>query len=230
MKAIVIGNSPSVLEYEYGKFIDEYFDVVIRCNWYRIEGFEKYVGTKTDVWSFRHSPEFIDAVSGQLETHRLDDTIHDVNQYWIRTAGPPSATWTPPWTKEKVDYELKELAKLGHDIFDKFKVETNAKLGYLRLLQNIDMTKVTNVFGTDSNCIGLQLVKIACDKYDEVWSFGNTFYTENIPNKKGRYHYYDLEDPTSRLDREGRRVHNYNKEMEVLKGLNVKILEYENIK
>ena len=34
--------------------------------------------------------EFIDAVSGDLETHRLDDTIHDVNEYWIRTKGPPS--------------------------------------------------------------------------------------------------------------------------------------------
>lgn len=226
MKAIVIGNSPSVLEYEYGKFIDEYFDVVIRCNWYRIEGFEKYVGTKTDVWSFRHSPEFIDAVAGKSETHRLDDTIHDVNQYWIRTAGPPAQNWTPPWTKEKVDYELQELKKQWNPksggIF--------TKLGYLRLLENIDMTKVTHVFGTDSNCIGLQLVKIACDKYDEVWSFGNTFYTENVPNKKGRYHYYDLEDSTSRLDREGRRVHDYNQEMKVLKGLNVKILEYENIK
>lgn len=46
---ILIGNGPSVKKYEYGDLIDSY-KTVIRFNWYHIDGFEKNVGTKTDIW------------------------------------------------------------------------------------------------------------------------------------------------------------------------------------
>lgn len=46
-KSLVIGNGPDVLQKEYGKFIDNYFHTVIRCNNGPIEKYEKYVGTKT---------------------------------------------------------------------------------------------------------------------------------------------------------------------------------------
>jgi len=48
-KTILIGNGPSALSKKLGKEIDE-FDTVVRFNTYRIEGFEEYVGTKTDIW------------------------------------------------------------------------------------------------------------------------------------------------------------------------------------
>lgn len=48
-KAIVIGGSPSVLEAEMGDVINK-FDKVIRCNNFVTAGFEKYVGSKMDVW------------------------------------------------------------------------------------------------------------------------------------------------------------------------------------
>lgn len=47
-KCAVISNSPLLLEKEYGTTIDQY-DVVIRCNRTQINGYEKNVGTKTDI-------------------------------------------------------------------------------------------------------------------------------------------------------------------------------------
>jgi hypothetical protein len=47
MKIVVVGNGPMP---DLGKMIDKY-DVVIRCNFYQISGFEKMVGTKTDIWA-----------------------------------------------------------------------------------------------------------------------------------------------------------------------------------
>jgi len=49
-KILLVGNGPSVTEYEYGTSIDSY-DIVVRFNWFHIDGFEKYVGTKTDIWA-----------------------------------------------------------------------------------------------------------------------------------------------------------------------------------
>ena len=44
----VVSNSADLINYEYGEFIDSH-DVVIRCNWSQINGYEKHVGTRTDV-------------------------------------------------------------------------------------------------------------------------------------------------------------------------------------
>ncbi len=48
-KLLVIGNSKSVLEYELGQQIDKFDGLVCRFNNFQIEGFEKYVGRRTDV-------------------------------------------------------------------------------------------------------------------------------------------------------------------------------------
>jgi hypothetical protein len=49
-KALLIGNGPSATSLKLGKEIDEFDGTVVRFNTYRIEGFEEYVGTRTDVW------------------------------------------------------------------------------------------------------------------------------------------------------------------------------------
>lgn len=46
-KVALIGNSPNLLEKEFGSKIDTY-DIVIRCNHSPIKGYEKHVGTKTN--------------------------------------------------------------------------------------------------------------------------------------------------------------------------------------
>lgn len=47
IKVLVLGNAPTLLDRELGKDIDR-FDTVIRVNNFRVAGYEKYVGTKTD--------------------------------------------------------------------------------------------------------------------------------------------------------------------------------------
>ena len=46
---IIIGNVPSVLNYNFGKLIDNQ-PLVARINNYQTNGYEKKIGTKTDVW------------------------------------------------------------------------------------------------------------------------------------------------------------------------------------
>lgn len=49
LKIILVGNGPSLLEREMGNEIDEY-DIVIRFNKYKTEGYEVQVGQKIDIW------------------------------------------------------------------------------------------------------------------------------------------------------------------------------------
>ena len=48
-EVVLIGNGPSAVKEKLGSVIDT-FETVVRFNTYRIDGFEDYVGTKTDIW------------------------------------------------------------------------------------------------------------------------------------------------------------------------------------
>ena len=48
-KTIIIGNSPDVLEENLGRIIDS-FDTIIRVNDFTLKGYEKQLGTRTDIW------------------------------------------------------------------------------------------------------------------------------------------------------------------------------------
>ena len=50
MRYLLIGNGPSVLDQELGSVIDDFDGLVIRFNDYRTEGWERYVGSRTDIW------------------------------------------------------------------------------------------------------------------------------------------------------------------------------------
>lgn len=47
---VIVGNGPSVLNREMGRQIDN-FDTVVRINNFVTEGYEKYVGSRTDIWT-----------------------------------------------------------------------------------------------------------------------------------------------------------------------------------
>lgn len=49
MNIIIVGNSPDLLKQKNGKLIDS-FNYVLRMNEFEIEGFEDYVGERTDVY------------------------------------------------------------------------------------------------------------------------------------------------------------------------------------
>ena len=49
MSIIIVGNGSSILDGENGSKIDSY-QTVVRFNSFKINGFEKYTGTKTNIW------------------------------------------------------------------------------------------------------------------------------------------------------------------------------------
>ena len=55
MKVILIGNSSIDETKEVGFQIDNDFDLVVRMNRYQTEGFENYIGSKTNIWSLNRT-------------------------------------------------------------------------------------------------------------------------------------------------------------------------------
>ena len=59
-RVIIIGNSPVILQHEYGSVIDS-FNTIIRINHCPTIGYESSIGSRTDVWSTTHQrfhPDF----------------------------------------------------------------------------------------------------------------------------------------------------------------------------
>lgn len=50
MNVLLIANGPAALSKEMGKEIDSFHGDIVRFNNYSIKGYEKYVGTRTDIW------------------------------------------------------------------------------------------------------------------------------------------------------------------------------------
>lgn len=66
-RVIIVGNGSSLLDVENGKKIDD-FDIVVRFNSYKINGYELFVGKKTDVW-FTVNKSHIDEVFDKVYVH-----------------------------------------------------------------------------------------------------------------------------------------------------------------
>lgn len=49
-KVLIIGNGSSVLTHTYGEEIDNFDGKIVRFNTYHIDTFERFVGTRTDIW------------------------------------------------------------------------------------------------------------------------------------------------------------------------------------
>ena len=71
---VVVGNAASLLDYRFGAFIDAH-DVVVRCNYFAINGFEDNVGRKTTHWcvslSHRMPSEFFQRLHYERENNIL---------------------------------------------------------------------------------------------------------------------------------------------------------------
>lgn len=74
-KILIIGNSPDVIKHEMGKTIND-FDLVVRINDFKTDGFEKHVGTKVDYWFTSFSPA--------IDIRMIDNfkEIFTVNSNW----------------------------------------------------------------------------------------------------------------------------------------------------
>lgn len=67
-RVIVVGNSRELLSREMGQEIDD-FDVVVRLNNFKIKGYEKYTGTRTDAFHMNHNTIPREEIQEVLDTN-----------------------------------------------------------------------------------------------------------------------------------------------------------------
>lgn len=67
-RVIVVGNSRELLTHEMGQEIDD-FDVVVRLNNFKIKGYEKYTGTRTDAFHMNHNTIPREEIQGVMDTN-----------------------------------------------------------------------------------------------------------------------------------------------------------------
>jgi len=98
---IVIGNAPSVLLNKWGPIIDK-FRTVVRLNSYKIEGYEEFVGTKTDIWAraknyeiaFRDGTQFKEVwIKNKWDRTRRDGPVYE-------EIGPPILNMEKSYVRE----------------------------------------------------------------------------------------------------------------------------------
>ena len=82
----IVGNSGKLKNEEYGELIDSY-DIVIRCNLARVEGYEKSVGTKTD-FRFIAGKSFWRDLSENFSAYNDNFLTSLKNQHFIIKAKP----------------------------------------------------------------------------------------------------------------------------------------------
>ena len=75
MRAVIVGNSSIDKSKEVGSMIDQEFDIVIRMNRYRIEGYEEYLGTKTNTWVLNRAISLGKSRIGVLEMGLQNELI-----------------------------------------------------------------------------------------------------------------------------------------------------------
>jgi hypothetical protein len=74
MKVLIVGNSSIDKSKEVGSMIDQEFDIVIRMNRYRIEGYVEYLGTKTNTWVLNRAISLGKSRMPLLDRMRADGT------------------------------------------------------------------------------------------------------------------------------------------------------------
>ena len=80
MKAVIVGNGPSLLEKENGTVIDS-FDVVVRFNNFKTKGFEKHTGTKTNYWFNTISNHTVEPIPERIVWHSWNWSVVTDDRY-----------------------------------------------------------------------------------------------------------------------------------------------------
>ena len=90
-KILLIGNGPCIFDSECGKEIDNFDGDIVRFNQYKIQGYEKYIGMRTNVWFvgkfdrpnslenyrgvYLYMPDFNSQMLADVVTANLDNTV-----------------------------------------------------------------------------------------------------------------------------------------------------------
>ncbi|MCC5835350.1 MAG: glycosyltransferase family 29 protein [Opitutales bacterium] len=172
-KVLVIGNSPSVLNYELGSFIDSSFDHVVRINNFEINGYEKNVGQKVDycVLSFacRENP-----ILSELDPSQV--LVYTASKYSEMDA-----------VRERMLYGNKELRGCGVDPKKAVILSPTLYFHGLRFLVDLGAGKWPST--------GVVAIQWAIDNFwrtHDVFYHGFSFYGESDELLR---HYYKVDTP-----------------------------------
>lgn len=161
-KVIIIGNSPTVLEEENGDFIDSH-DIVIRINHCPVEGYEKFIGKKIDIWSTTKNSIFKDKFYPE-DFSKLKYVWHRTGRTKLRSSIPDF-----PEIKSHIMFKTPDFVRNFGNLVD----------------ENWYLT------GTDQEpCTGLLTILTSTLFYSDVTITGFTFYEEKNIDPSIDYSYY----------------------------------------
>lgn len=105
-KIVIIGNGPSALQRKSGSQIDA-ADVVVRINDFKTAGFEKCVGTKTDILFTCRLNEYLENL------HIFPEVILSLLMNPLEGVTIPEELIAAPNISERIDWPEVESMKLG---------------------------------------------------------------------------------------------------------------------
>ena len=171
-KVIFVSNSPTVLDKELGEKIDK-FDIVIRCNDFEIEGYEKHVGTKTDIWAscsgggsqYYHHPIY--RITQWMEYHK--NKFKPFKEVWTIRENPTDNLFTD---NQK---ELKSFT--NNETIYRFLHKKKNKQGKLEYVSNF-IKENCNKLNSKSGGTGFLTILNALEIYGNLTIYGNSFFKD----------------------------------------------------
>lgn len=174
---IIVSNSPIVLDKELGDKIDS-FDTVIRINDFEIDGYEKYVGTKTDIWASCSGPP-------SMKDHPLM-RISNWMDYQKGKLGPFKEVWTVrEQNTDNLFFDNAEQLKnfITNETKLKFmhKHKNNGKLTYVSdfIAENCEQLNPCTS-GAVSPGTGFLTILTALEMFGEITLYGNSFFKDSV--------------------------------------------------
>ena len=163
MEVIIVGNGTSVLNKKHDKLIDGH-DIVIRLGGYVTEGYEEFVGIKTDIWS--------NGVSTIKIWKYFDENI--INRHlWVMIPEDISTEYEylKQWKKEKYsDYQFSQ--HVHNERLEKLKKNNMVecvKDEYLKiLLKELNIFKYYTIGYFLRPSLGICTIFTALQKYNHV--------------------------------------------------------------
>lgn len=152
-KVIIVGNSPNVLKNEYGSLIDSY-DTVIRINKCVTKNYEKYVGSKIDIWATTHN-----SAKWYGEDY-IPDNYKNITQIWKRT---------PKTTLSSLPECLQSISSLQMFKSNFYRSKENEKV----------KTYIDESEFISEPCTGLLTILTATTFYKNVSIYGFSFFNES---------------------------------------------------
>jgi hypothetical protein len=157
----VVSNSGELVNHEYGELIDSH-DVVIRCNWCLIDGYEKHVGKRTDI---------------KLITPHLARLICD---YKNVSKDPHFNEVFPSWSSLKIEDIIKDEVVILHLMGNSYLNTVKSKLSNNEIYSLSEFGYNDGYIGT-----GMYAIMLAAKLFENISCFCFDFWT------KSKDHYFE---------------------------------------